>query len=112
MTSKYRRGFEIARDSLHVFTRRPRLLLLPGLSFAFLLVALPGVALGAIGYFRLDGAVAAGALVGGGAVVVAALVGSQTASAVVRTALYRHATTGEQVGPFDARDPDSVFSER
>jgi hypothetical protein len=82
-----------------------------GVSFVFLLVALPGIALGAIGYFRLDGAVAAAALVGGGGIVVAAIVGSQTASAVVRTALYRYATTGDQVGPFDGRDPDTVFPE-
>ncbi|MFA1611797.1 DUF6159 family protein [Halobellus rubicundus] len=80
-----------------------------GVSFAFLLVALPGVALAAAGYFALDGAVAAGALVAGGGIVVAAIVGSQTVSAVVRTALYRYATTGAQVGPFDARDPDAVF---
>jgi hypothetical protein len=82
-----------------------------GVSFVFLLVALPGVALGAVGYFVLDGVLAAGALVGGGGIVVAAIVGSQTASAIVRTALYRYATTGERVGPFDARDPDTVFPE-
>jgi hypothetical protein len=82
-----------------------------GVSFVFLLVALPGVALGAAGYFVLDGVVAIGALVGGGGIVVTAIVGSQTASAIVRTALYRYATTGEHVGPFDARDPDTVFPE-
>ena len=82
-----------------------------GVSFVFLLVALPGVALGAVGYFVLDGVLAAGALVGGGGIVVTAIVGSQTASAIVRTALYRYATTGEQVGPFEAQDPDTVFPE-
>ena len=82
-----------------------------GVSFIFLLVALPGIGLGAVGYFVLDGVFAAGALVGGGVIVVAAIVGSQTASAIVRTALYRYATTGEQVGPFDGRDPDTVFPE-
>jgi len=82
-----------------------------GVSFVFLLVALPGIALGAIGYLHLDGAVAAGALVGSGVIVVAAIVGSQTASTVVRTALYRYATTGDQVGPFDGRNPDTVFPE-
>jgi len=82
-----------------------------GVSFIFLLVSLPGVALGAVGYFVLDGVLAAAALVGGGGIVVAAIVGSQTASAIVRTALYRYATTGEQVGPFDGRDPDTVFPE-
>jgi hypothetical protein len=82
-----------------------------GVSFVFLIVALPGVALGAAGYFVLDGTVAAGALVGGGGIVVTAIVGSQTASAVVRTALYRYATTGKQVGPLEARDPDTVFPE-
>lgn len=80
-----------------------------GVSFVFLLVSLPGVALGAVGYFVLNGVLATGALVGGGGIVVAAIVGSQTASAIVRTALYRYATTGEHVGPFDARDPDTVF---
>jgi len=82
-----------------------------GVSFVFLLVALPGVALGAVGYFVLDGVLATGALVGGGVFIIAAIVGSQTASAIVRTALYRYATTGERVGPFDGRDPDTVFSE-
>ncbi|GAB6862672.1 DUF6159 family protein [Haloplanus litoreus] len=82
-----------------------------GVSFVFLIVALPGIALGAAGYFVLDGVVAVGALVGGGGIVVAAIVGSQTASAIVRTALYRYATTGKQVGPFDTRDPDTVFPE-
>jgi len=82
-----------------------------GVSFVFLIVALPGVALGAVGYFVLDGVLATGALVGGGVIIVAAIVGSQTASAIVRTALYRYATTGEQVGPFDGRDPDTVFPE-
>lgn len=62
-----------------------------------------------MGYFGLDGVVAVAALVGGGAIVVAAIVGSQTASAVLRTALYRYATTGERAGPFDARDPKTVF---
>ena len=80
-----------------------------GVSFVFLLVSLPGVALGAVGYFVLNGVLATGALVGGGGIVVASIVGSQTASAIVRTALYRYATTGEHVGPFDARDPDTVF---
>ncbi|WP_311174024.1 DUF6159 family protein [Halobellus ordinarius] len=82
-----------------------------GVSFVFLIVALPGIALGAAGYFVLDGVVAVGALVGGGGIVVASIVGSQTASAVVRTALYRYATTGNQVGPFEGRDPDTVFPE-
>jgi len=82
-----------------------------GVSFVFLIVALPGVALGAAGYFVLEGVVAMGALVGGGGIVVAAIVGSQTASAIVRTALYCYATTGEQVGPFDAQEPDTVFPE-
>ncbi|MFC7251580.1 hypothetical protein ACFQJ5_17345 [Halomicroarcula sp. GCM10025324] len=77
----------------------------------FLLVALPGFALGAVGYFVLNGPLAAGALVGGGGIVVAAIVGSQTASAIVRTSLYRYATTGEEVGPFDARNPDTIFPE-
>jgi hypothetical protein len=80
-----------------------------GVSFIFLLAALPGVALGAVGYFVLDGVLAVGALAGGGGIVVAAIVGSQTASAIVRTALYRYATTGEGVGPFDCRDPNTVF---
>ena len=82
-----------------------------GVSFAFLLVSLPGVALGTAGYFILDGVVAIGALVDSGGIVIAAIVGSQTASTIVRTALYRYATTGEHVGPFDARDPDTVFPE-
>jgi hypothetical protein len=32
MASKYRRGFDITRDSLRVFTREPSLILLPVLS--------------------------------------------------------------------------------
>jgi hypothetical protein len=82
-----------------------------GVSFVFLLVSLPGIVLGAVGYFMLNGVLATGALVGGGGIVVAAIVGSQTASAIVRTALYRYATTGAQVGPFKARDPDTLFPE-
>ena len=82
-----------------------------GVSFVFLLVALPGIALGAVGYFILDGLAATGALVGGGGVVVAAIVGSQTTSAIVRTALYRYATSGERVGPFEGRDPETIFPE-
>lgn len=82
-----------------------------GVSFVFLLVALPGVALGAVGYFVLNGVLATGALVGGGVIIVAAIVGSQTASVIVRTALYRYATTGEGVGPFEDRNPDTVFPE-
>ncbi|MDQ2055631.1 DUF6159 family protein [Halobellus sp. H-GB7] len=82
-----------------------------GVSFVFLIVALPGVALGAAGYFVLDGVVAMGALVGGGGIVVTAIVGSQTAAAIVRTALYRYATTDEHVGPFEGRNPDTVFPE-
>ncbi|SDY39059.1 DUF6159 family protein [Halopenitus persicus] len=80
-----------------------------GVSFTFLIVALPGVVLAALGYFSLDGVLATGALVGGGGIVVAAIVGSQTASAIVRTALYRYATTGEQVGPFEEREPDALW---
>jgi len=83
-----------------------------GVGFVFLVAALPGVALGAVGYFALDGVVAVGSLVGGGVIVVTAIVASQTASAIVRTALYRYATTGDQVGPLDRRDPDTVFPER
>ncbi|MFD1571868.1 DUF6159 family protein [Halorubrum laminariae] len=82
-----------------------------GVSFVFLLVALPGVALGAVGFFVLDGMLAMGALVGSGVIIVTAIVGSQTASAIVRTALYRYATAGEGVGPFEDRDPETVFPE-
>lgn len=82
-----------------------------GVSFVFLVAALPGVALLAGGYFLLHGPLAAGALVVGGVVVVAAVVGSQTVTAIARTALYRYATTGDRVGPFESRDPDAVFPE-
>jgi len=82
-----------------------------GVSFVFLVVALPGLALLGAGYFLLHGSFALGALVGGGLIVVAAIVGSQTVTAIVRTALYRYATEGDRVGPFAARDPDTVFPE-
>ena len=82
-----------------------------GVGLVFLVVALPGVGLLAAGYFALHGLVAAVALGVGGLVVVAAVVGSQTVTAVVRTALYRYATTGERVGPLESRDPGTVFPE-
>jgi hypothetical protein len=80
-------------------------------SFVFLIAALPGVTLGAVGYVALDGVVAVGTLVGGGVIVVVAIMGSQPASAIVRTAPYRYATTGERAGPLNTRDPDAVFTE-
>jgi len=82
-----------------------------GVSFVFFVVALPGLALLGAGYFVLHGTLALAALVGGGLIVVAAIVGSQTVTAIVRTALYRYATEGARVGPFAARDPDTVFPE-
>lgn len=83
-----------------------------GVSLIFLIAALPGLVLLAAGYFLLHGAIAAGALVVGGLIVVAAVVGSQTVTAIVRTALYRYATTGERVGPFESREPDTLFPEK
>ena len=80
-----------------------------GVSLVFFIVAVPGLALLGAGYFALHGAPAVAALAAGGLIVVAAIVGSQTVTAIVRTALYRYATTGDRVGPFDARDPDTVF---
>jgi len=47
----------------------------------------------------------------GGLIVVAAIVGSQTVTAIVRTARYRYATEGDRIGPFVARDPETVFAE-
>jgi len=83
-----------------------------GVSFVFFLAAVPGLVLLAVGYVTLDGLVGMGALVAGGGIVVACLVGSQTVQVIVRTALYRYATTGEQVGPFASRDPGGVFPEK
>jgi hypothetical protein len=65
----------------------------------------------AVGYFLLDGLLGTATLVGGGTIIVTCLVGSQTVQAIVRTALYRYATTGERVGPFASRDPVDVFPE-
>jgi hypothetical protein len=83
-----------------------------GVSFVFLVAAVPGLVLLAAGYFLLDGLFGVSALVGGGTIIVACLVGSQTVQAIVRTALYRYATTGERVGPFSSRDPAGVFPEK
>lgn len=82
-----------------------------GVSLVFFVAAVPGLVLLAAGYVMFDGLLGVGALVAGGAVVVACLVGSQTVQAIVRTALYRYATTGERVGPFASRDPVGVFPE-
>ena len=80
-----------------------------GVSLIFFVVALPGLALLGTGYFVLHGAPAVAALAGGGLIVVAAVVGSRTVTTIVRTALYRYATTDDRVGPFATRDPDTVF---
>lgn len=80
-----------------------------GVSLIFFIVAVPGLALLGAGYFVLQDAPAVAALTGGGLIVVAAIVGSQTVTAIVRTALYRYATTGDRVGPFADRDPDAIF---
>ena len=48
MASKYRRGFDITRDSLRVFTREPSLILLPVLSL--LTVGSAFAVLAAIGF--------------------------------------------------------------
>jgi hypothetical protein len=82
-----------------------------GVGLVFLVVALPGVGLLVVGYFALHGPLAAVALGVGGLVVVGAIVGSQTVTAVVRTALYRYATADERVGPFESLDPGTVFPE-
>jgi hypothetical protein len=83
-----------------------------GVSFVFFVAAIPGLVLLAVGYFLLDGLLGTATLVGGGTIIVACLVGSQTVQAIVRTALYRYATTGERVGPFASRDPVDVFPEK
>jgi hypothetical protein len=83
-----------------------------GVSLIFLIAALPGLVLLGVGYFVLHGPIAAGALAVGGLIVVAAIVGSQTITAIVRTALYRYARTGERVGPFESREPGTVFPEK
>jgi hypothetical protein len=83
-----------------------------GVSFVFFVAAVPGLVLLGIGYFVLNGLLGVAALGGGGAIVVACLVGSQTVQAIIRTALYRYATTGERIGPFESRDPVDVFPEK
>ncbi|WP_142860469.1 DUF6159 family protein [Salinigranum halophilum] len=83
-----------------------------GVSVVFFVAAIPGLVLLGVGYFLLDGLLGTAALVAGGGIVVACLVCSQTVQAIVRTALYRYATTGERVGPFAFRDPAGVFPEK
>lgn len=83
-----------------------------GVSLVFFVVALPGIAALAAGYFVLHGAVAV--LVGavGGLIVVGSMVASQTVSAIVRVALYRYAATDDRMGPLAAHDPAQLFPEK
>ncbi len=83
-----------------------------GIGLVFLPVTLPALAALFVGYFLLHGlaALVVGAV--GGLLLVAVMVASQTVSMIARTALYRYATTGERVGPFEQRDPATFFAEK
>ena len=80
-----------------------------GVSFVFLPVALVGLVCLGWAYFAAAGLVAYTLGTVGFVLLVASMVISQVVGMIARTALYRYATTGEQVGPFTGRKPDSVF---
>jgi hypothetical protein len=80
-----------------------------GVSFAFLPFGLVGVGALATAYALLSGTAAYAVGAVGFVVLVASIVGAQVVGMVARTALYRYARDGEQVGPFAERSPDHVF---
>lgn len=80
-----------------------------GVSLVFLPVGVVGLA--GLGWAYLFGSGIAVYVVGaaGFVVLVAAMVAAQVVGMIARTALYRYAVDGENVGPFAGRNPDSVF---
>lgn len=80
-----------------------------GISFVFLPIAILGIIGIGWAYFLAGGTVAyvVGSL--GFVLIVASMVATQVVGMIARTALYRYATTGEQVGPFVGRKPNHVF---
>lgn len=80
-----------------------------GVSVAFLPVGLVGVGALATAYVVVSGTVAYVVGAVGAVLLVVSMVGAQVVGMVARTALYRYARDGEQVGPFTGRSPDHVF---
>lgn len=82
-----------------------------GIGLALLPAALVGCCLLAVAYLSATGVAAyvTGAI--GGLLLVATIVLTQVLGMIVRTALYRYATTGEPVGPLEGFAPDDIFSE-
>lgn len=80
-----------------------------GVSFAFFPLGIAGVGALATAYVLLSGTAAYAVGAVGFVVLVASIVGAQVVGMVARTALYRYARDGEQVGPFAGRSPDHVF---
>ena len=80
-----------------------------GISFVFLPLGLVGVVGFGWAYLFADGLVAYTVGAAGFIILVASMVASQVIGMIARTALYRYATSEEQVGPFVGRSPDHVF---
>jgi hypothetical protein len=77
----------------------------------FLIVILPGIAVGALGVVAVSSSAAlGGALIAVGvAVVIAGALISSTLNAIFRVALYRYATSDEVVGGFDRASFEQAF---
>ncbi|MDS0295952.1 DUF6159 family protein [Halogeometricum luteum] len=80
-----------------------------GVSVAFLPAGLLGVGALAWAYFAAGGVAAYVVGAAGFVLLVASMVAAQVVGMVARTALYRYATTGERVGPWARRNPESAF---
>ncbi len=77
-----------------------------GVSLVFLPVALVGLVCLGWAYLSATGIVAYAV---GFVLLVASMVAAQVIGTIARTALYRYATSEEQVGPFAGRTPDHIF---
>lgn len=79
------------------------------ISFVFLPVGLVGVAGLGWAYFMATGVSAYVVGAAGFLTLMAAMVATQVIGMVARTALYRYAVNGEQVGPCVGRNPNTIF---
>ncbi|SEQ40724.1 DUF6159 family protein [Natrinema salaciae] len=82
-----------------------------GIGLALLPATLAGIFLLGVAYLSMTGVAATLTGVIGGLLLVATIVIAQVLGMVVRTALYRYATTGERVGPLEELEPDAILSE-
>ncbi|WP_226006210.1 DUF6159 family protein [Natrinema salinisoli] len=82
-----------------------------GIGLALLPVSLIGLGLLGVAFVSPTGIAAYVVGIAGGVLLVATIVVAQVLGMVVRTALYRYATTGERVGPLKELEPDGVFPE-